>query len=112
VVDARAGQKSSRGESSKTEVTEFAAIPIGARGAREQVDDGVRTVERLTQRRLVEHVCPDGSRPEALELRAAARGARDARDAMAGSDEFADGAPSDDARGSGDDDFIHIYLTR
>ena len=84
---------------------------IGARDVGQQVDDGVRPVERAAQRRLVEHVGLDGARPEALEPLAAARGARHARDAVAGGEQLADGAPPDDARGSGDHDLVHARLT-
>ena len=45
--------------------------------------------------------------PEALEPLAAARGARHARDAVAGGEQLADGAPPDDACGSGDHDLVH-----
>jgi hypothetical protein len=78
----------------------------------EQVDDGVRPVERAAQRRLVEHVGLDGVRPEALEPLAAARGARHARDAVAGGEQLAHGAPPDDAGGSGDHYLVHAGLTR
>ena len=78
---------------------------------RQQVDDGVGPVERAAQRRLVEHVGLDGARPEALELLATASGARHARDAVAGGKQLADGAPPDDARGSGDHDLVHAELT-
>jgi hypothetical protein len=78
----------------------------------QQVDDGVRPVERAAQRRLVEHVGLDGARAvEALEPLAAAGGARHARDAVASGDRLADGAPPDDARGSGDHDLTHAGLT-
>jgi hypothetical protein len=74
---------------------------------RQQVDDDVRSVERAAQRRLVEDVDLDGARPEAVEPLAAGDGPRYARDAVAGGDQLADGAPPDDARGSGDHDLGH-----
>jgi len=61
---------------------------------------------------LVEHVGLDGARPEALEPLAAPRGARHAGDAVPGGQQLADGAPPDDACGSGDHDLVHAGLTR
>src|SRR3954453_1681283 len=80
---------------------------IDARDVREQVDDGVRAVEDAPQRRLVEHVGLHGARAEALQQVAAARGARHARDAVAGGEQLADGAAADDTRGSGDHELVH-----
>jgi hypothetical protein len=61
--------------------------------------------------RLVEHVGLDGARPEVLEPLAAARGTRHIRDAVAGGEQLANGAPPDDAGRSGDHDLVHTELT-
>ena len=82
---------------------------IGRRHVGEQVDDGVRAVEGVTEGGLVEHVRLDGARAEALQPLATARGARDAHDAVARGDQFADGAPPDDSRGAGDHDLVLPY---
>jgi hypothetical protein len=42
---------------------------------------------------------------------AAARGARHARDVLAGCEQLANGAPPDGARGSGDHDLVHAEQT-
>ena len=49
---------------------------------------------------------------EALEPLATASGARHASDAVAGVEQLADGAPPDDAGGSGDHDLVHAGWTR
>jgi hypothetical protein len=87
------------------------AMAVAARDVCQQVDDGGRPIERAAQRRLIEHVGLDGARPKDLEPLAAARGARHAPDAVAGGEQLADGALSDDARGSGDHDLVRAELT-
>jgi len=49
---------------------------------------------------------------EGLEALAPASRARHAGDPVAGGDQLTDGASPDDSGGSGDDDLVHVSLTR